>query len=452
MKKIFTLFVAVMAVMSLSAENYFLKSTWGESETATWKQMIDDDGSFVFAGDVFFDGKDIAINTKADDEGARIIKVENINSTLNYEAAPLAAGDSVFFVYVPDMYNAYDEKESGLMAMINFKKGAVIKVKGEWKEMLADDGSFVLFNEFFDGKDVAFATGKEIRNIKVANIHSMLNFEDAPIAAGDSVLFAYDPEEYSAYDETKSGLSAIINFKKGAAIRYQGEWKEMTVDPEDDDWFTFEKALFDGENVQIANGHEISSIKPENISAYINYEDAVLTKGDSVFFIFRPSMVNHYNEKESGLFAHITKKVGYALRGTWGEKVASWKNMILDAEQEDETYVLDNVLFDGKDVSIVSEEGIRTIKVENIIALMKEDYTEAVLEEGDLVMFVYTPDTYSHYDETQSGLAALIIKKKEATGVDNINVDTKAVKVMVNGQMLIIKNGKTYNVNGMLVK
>ena len=82
MKKILTLIVAAAAAISLNAESYFLKSTWGEGE-ASWKQMIEDDGSFIFEGNLYFDGNDIAINTQATDEGARIIKVENIDAIMN---------------------------------------------------------------------------------------------------------------------------------------------------------------------------------------------------------------------------------------------------------------------------------------------------------------------------------------------------------------------------------
>ena len=408
MKKIFTLFLALMAVVSIYADTYFLKSTWGEAE-ASWKQMIDDDGSFIFEGNVFFDGKDIAINTVASDEGARIIKVENIDATLNFEPAPLAAGDSVFFIYVPDMYNQYNEKESGLMAMINFKKGVAIQIKGAWKEMLADDGAFVLLNEYFDGKNVTLATGKDIRSIQPANITSLLNYEPASIAAGDSALFAYDPELYSAYDPAKSGLTAIINYKAGYAIKIGEAWKNLVDDdPEDHDWWILENVLFDGKNVQLAHGSGINQIKPKNIKAYISYEDAELSAGDSVMFIFRPSLVNSHDEKESGLNAHITKKAGYALKNSWGEKTVSWKAMV---KQDEDTYIIENVLFDGADIIILNGTDFRTIKPENIKAYLLPNYDEAELEAGDIVVFMYTPSDYAAMDPSKPGLSALIIEK-----------------------------------------
>ena len=38
-----------------------------------------------------------------------------------------------------------------------------------------------------------------------------------------------------------------------------------------------------------------------------------------------------------------------------------------------------------------------------------------------------------------------------ATAIDNTAVDTKAVKRIANGQLLIIRDGKTYNAQGQMV-
>ena len=222
MKKIFTFFVVLTAAISLNAESYFLKSTWGEAE-ASWKQMIEDDGSFIFEGDMYFDGNDIAINTQATDEGARIIKVENIDATLNYEPAELAKGDLVYFIYVPDMYNQYNEKESGMMAMINYKNGYALKSTWEedevyWKNMeKLDVDTFIIENVIFDGNDVSIVNGNEIRDIKVENIQAYLlpDYSETELAEGDEITFMYIPSEFNHEDETQSGLSAIKKAPQG---------------------------------------------------------------------------------------------------------------------------------------------------------------------------------------------------------------------------------------------
>lgn len=559
MKKILTFCVALTAAISLSAESYFLKNNWNGGDES-WIELTEDDGAFIGVG--VFGGNDFAINSTASDEGARVIKVENANASINMEDAELAVGDKVFFVYNPDEYASMDPKASGLFSMIIEKAGYAIK-NGTWKNLIDDDPDdhdwWVLPGAEFAGEDVAIMNGSNLRTIKIENINASINTDKAELSKGDSVLFVFRPSLVNRYDEKESGLYAHITNKNGFAIH--GTWGEKEASWKilakyDDESFFVENVLFDGQNVQVITGTEIYDIKPENIiallsdytdaeleagdivlfsftpdarSAYdetqsglmaliiekhgyalqsffgekelswkafvqddedpdffllknsifdgsdlyinnfagslgsrkieaknvigsINYEDAELAAGDSVDFLFRPSLVNAYDEKQSGLYAMINKKNGYALRGTWGSDDVLWKNMILDDSQDDETYVLNEVIFDGKDVQIAGEEGVRTIKVQNIIALMLEGYTEAVLEEGDLVLFVYTPDTYSHYDETQSGLMALIISKKSATGVQNISNDVKATKVLMNGQLFIIKNGNMFNAAGVVVK
>lgn len=348
-----------------------------------------------------------------------------------------------------------------MFAMINWKAGYAVKCGNAWKDMTVepeDADWWTMNNVLIDGKAIQLANGNEIRAIKPENILAYINYDAAELSVGDTVMLVYRPSLYNHYNEAESGMNAHIIYKNGYAVHSTwGEktasWKNMTVDPEDADWWTLNKMYFDGKDIQVVNGSEISTIKPENIQAYINYDDAELSEGDTVMFVFRPSLTNRYDETESGMYAHILVKNGYAIKGFWGEKTASWKNMILDENDKDkDTYLLENVIFEGEDVQFVSNEGIRTIKVENIKAYTLPDYEEAVLEKGDEIVFMYTPSAYNHYDEKESGLSALIVKKNEGDAVENITVGAKAMKVMIDGQLFIISNGKTYNVAGALVK
>jgi len=108
------------------------------------------------------------------------------------------------------------------------------------------------------------------------------------------------------------------------------------------------------------------------------------------------------------------------------------------------------VVCHGKPVQIVHDNVISTIKPENISAYINFD--DAELSAGDEAMFIFRPSLVNKYDEKESGLSALIIKKHDDNAIDNIEAETKAVKVLVNGQLMIIKNGKTYNDAGTLVK
>jgi uncharacterized protein YoaH (UPF0181 family) len=316
---------------------------------------------------------------------------------LNYEAAELAKGDSVLFVYNPEEYASMDPSKSGLIAMINWKNGYAITCEGAWKNMEEKDGSFIISKTSFDGEKVQLAHENQIRSIAVENIQALLNYEAAELAAGDSVMFVYDPEEYASMDPSKSGLIAMINWKAGFALKHAGAWKNMTVDKDDDDWWTLENVCFNGEDVAIVSENRIRPIKVENINGFLANDFAELSAGDSLMFVFRPSMENRYNEKESGLQAIIDWKNGYAISC---ESV--WKNM---TEKEGD-FVVEKAKFDGKDVQIVTGNQISQIKVENIQTLL--NYEAAELAAGDSVMFIFNPDLASAYDETKSGLIAMI--------------------------------------------
>jgi hypothetical protein len=120
--------------------------------------------------------------------------------------------------------------------------------------------------------------------------------------------------------------------------------------------------------------------------------------------------------------------------------------------KDEDTYLLDSVTFDGKDVALVKGNEIRTIKVENIPAYILPSYEETVLAEGDFIAFMYTPSEYASMDPKKPGLNALIIEQHKTEGFEFVEVSEKAVKVIMNGQFYIIKNGKAYNATGVVVE
>ena len=334
--------------------------------------------------------------------------------------------------------------------MIYYKNGYALKADEVWKNMTDDDGGFTfILKDAFGGENVQLVTGSNIRTIKPENISTTMNYDFATLAKGDSALFIYVPDMYNMFDEKESGMMAMINYKKGYAFKTGKVWEDMTKDEGD---YVTDNTLFDGNAVQIFHESEIKTIKPENIQTFINNDRAQLTKGDSAMFLFNPEMYNQYNEKESGLMAMINYKKGYALKSTWEENEVYWKNM---EKLDVDTFIIENVIFDGKDVSIVNGNEIRDIKVENIQAYLLPDYSETELAEGDEITFMYVPSKFNRDDETQSGLSALV-SNKIPQGVENVQgdevQDTKSMKVMKNGVIYILRNNNTYNVNGVLVK
>ena len=443
-----------LSALITKKHGYAIKGTWGEGEVS-WKALEVDtaDADWWTLNGVYFDGQDVWINNYAGEVGARKIKVANIKAYIANDFAQLSKGDTVDFIFRPSLVNQYDEKESGLNAIIEFKNGYALKANSNWVNLKDDDEEthdwWISKTILFNGENVAIVTGNLISTIKVENINAYIVEDDAELSAGDSVMFIFRPSLVNRYNEKESGLNAIINFKNGYALKNGAAWKNLTVDPKDEDWWTLENVCFAGKDMAIVNGNFIRSIKVENVKAYIDYDDAALSAGDTVEFIYRPSLYNAYDVKESGLNAIINFKNGYAIKGTWGEKTASWKNMVM---KDEDTYLLDSVTFDGKDVALVKGNEIRTIKVENIPAYILPSYEETVLAEGDFIAFMYTPSEYASMDPKKPGLNALIIEQHKTEGFEFVEVSEKAVKVIMNGQFYIIKNGKAYNATGVVVE
>ena len=417
-----------------------------------WKNLTEDEEDWWSVDGIKFDGKAVQI---VHGNEITTIKPENISATIDYDAAELSVGDTVRFIFRPSLVNQYNPKESGLQAMINWKNGYALHHANVWENLTVDAEDadwWTLEDVAFDGEDVAIVSGKEIRQIKVENINAYINLDAAELSAGDTVMFIFRPSLENKYNEKESGLQALINWKNGYALHHANVWKNLVdEDAVDHDWWILEDVAFDGNDVAIVSGKEIRQIKVENINAYINLENAELAAGDSVMFIFRPSLVNRYDEKESGLQALIGFKKGYAIFGEWSKEDKSWKDMT----EKEEFFVLENVVFDGNDVKLVNASVIRTIKVENIAVSLLDPTQggEAKLEKDDVVIFKYTPSKYDKDDATKSGLEAIIVEKNKQQGLFDIDVENnKTMKMMVNGQLFIINNGKVYNVNGVLVK
>lgn len=96
---------------------YFLKNNWDGAETWTWKEMTNDDGSYILA-EVVFGGEGVNLNTAESDEGAAWIAAEDIETfDLSYEPATLGALDTVVFFFDPEAVNTYTGA-NGLSAII----------------------------------------------------------------------------------------------------------------------------------------------------------------------------------------------------------------------------------------------------------------------------------------------------------------------------------------------
>lgn len=241
-------------------------------------------------------------------------------------------------------------------------------------------------------------------------------------------------------------------------------WKEMT---NDNGSYILAEVVFGGEGVNIntAESDEGASwIEAEDIETYYNlsYEPAILGALDTVVFIFDPEAVNTY-EGESGLSAIILGKYvapdpqpvladGFYLIGKIGG-VEGWNVADLKAEQKFAPN-LDNPVEFMLDVTLAEGDELKVVNVLN-------NEITAWFPGGESSNFVVTAayageKTVYFRPDNQGGegwhYGCIYIAPNQGTGISNTAVEGKAVKMIMDGQLLIIRNGKTYNVQGQQLK
>ena len=78
-------------------------------------------------------------------------------------------------------------------------------------------------------------------------------------------------------------------------------------------------------------------------------------------------------------------------------------------------------------------------------------FAELGVEAGDELTVLALYNEYNNKPQVKNAIF-VSVTKKDPTAISNTAVEGKAVKALVNGQVLIIKNGKTYNVLGTRVR
>ncbi len=240
-------------------------------------------------------------------------------------------------------------------------------------------------------------------------------------------------------------------------------WKEMT---NDNGSYILAEVVFGGEGVNIntAESDEGASwIEAEDIETYdLSFEPATLGALDTVVFIFDPEAVNTY-EGVSGLSAQILGKYvapvpepvlenGFYLIGKIGG-VEGWTIADLKAEQKFAPN-LDNPVEFMLDVTLAEGDELKVVNVLNneITAWFpggeSSNFNVTAAYAGEKTVY-FRPDQEGgegwHY-------GCIYIAPNQGTGISNTAVEGKAVKMIMDGQLLIIRNGKTYNVQGQQLK
>lgn len=139
--------------------------------------------------------------------------------------------------------------------------------------------------------------------------------------------------------------------------------------------------------------------------------------------------------------------ITYALMGVKGD----WTTGIaltVNADNADEYLLLGQEIAEGDAVKVVTlTDGVATAWCGNVDEASQVTYTKDE-ENGNIIL---APGKYDFYFKVKEDLI-YIASAGPTTSIDNIIVDTKAVKAVVNGQLIIVKGSVKYNALGQVIK
>ena len=143
----------------------------------------------------------------------------------------------------------------------------------------------------------------------------------------------------------------------------------------------------------------------------------------------------------------IPSVITYVLMGVAGDW-ATGIDMTVNQDNENEYVLLGQDIAEGDAVKVVTlTDGEATAWCGNV-----DEYSVAHSfdENGNIVL---APGKYNFYFKVNANLIYIAaVNPGPATALENIAVEGKAVKAIVNGQLIIIKNGVQYNAQGQVIK
>ena len=365
MKKLLSLFVALTAVISLSAKTLYLNpGVWGDQDGRFAVYTIDDEGWANFAA---VEGEEVILSAEIPATTTKVVicrmdatleknewesvqnQTEDLTIPEGKDLVTIVSWGESWGAKCPAEWSKYGEEPQPEPAKYFMKHNFEGGEEWTWKEMSlmpaeesGDDVTYILENVIFQGGGVNINKEEKDEDALWIPADKILaydaNLDPATLEAGDKVTFLFVPELVSVH-EFKYGLSAIITEKGEPIIPEQdkyfmkhnfegGEewtWKEMSLMPAeesgDDVTYILENVIFHGNGVNINTEEKDEDalwIPTEYILAYdANLDPAVLEAGDKVTFLFVPELVS-VHEFKYGLSAIITEK-GEPIVEDWAE-------------------------------------------------------------------------------------------------------------------------------------
>jgi hypothetical protein len=340
-----------------------------------------------------------------------------------------------------------------------------------WKEMVAQsDGSYLLENVVFGGTGVNIntsASDEGSRYVAAENIPTMdmTIFDMGTLGALDTVAFVYTPSEYNSYNpDEESGLSAYITGKYVPGETPQPVAHTYTVagnltdafgtawDPANaaNDMVKQEDGTYKWEKAELALAAGTVQFKVCEDHAWdvaypaSDYQLAIAEAGEYTITIT-------FNPETKAVDAAATKTgdavvtVNYYLAGSakgWEAKAENIFTLNAEAGEGIEEYVIETTLEVGEGLKVLSSTG--TWYPEG----MGNEYIVDQNHAGTTTIY-FRPAGNA---EWAAFGGFMYVVPTGTVGFDNTAVDAKAVKVLRDGQVIIIRGEHEYTTMGQMIK
>ncbi len=340
-----------------------------------------------------------------------------------------------------------------------------------WKEMVAQtDGSYLLENVVFGGTGVNIntsASDEGSRYVAAENIPTMdmTIYDMGTLGALDTVAFVYTPSEYNSYNpDEESGLSAYITGKYVPGETPQPVAHTYTVagnltdafgtawDPENaaNDMVKQEDGTYKWEKAELALAAGTVQFKVCEDHAWdvaypaSDYQLAIAEAGEyTITITFNPETkaVNAVATKTGDAVVTVDYYLVGSVKG-WEAKAENIFTLNAEAGEGIEEYVIETTLEVGEGLKVLSSTG--TWYPEG----MGNEYVVDQNHAGTTTIY-FRP---AGNTEWAAFGGFMYVVPTGTVGFDNTAVDAKAVKVLRDGQVIIIRGEHEYTTMGQMIK
>ena len=425
---------------------YYMKNNWNAGADWTWKEMTPDNAGLYMLANVVYGGTGVNYNTEevdatatwvaeADILGDKLAAKDTVNLVLNPTAGTVTA--TIVGKYVPSGDTKYYMKN-------NWDAAA----DWTWKEMTKDGDNYKLENVVFGGGGVNYNTEAVDAGATWVEVADFLGDE---IGAKDTVNFVLNPTAGTVTAKLigkyqPSGCEGKFGIKVGETII------EFAKNESQTQWTEYYKQGVTLTQGQVFTLYDICA-EVAFTATISGYEGFTPTTGG--WTVTETGVYDFYLKLIEGADELYVDKQGPAPDPTvevWGS-MNNWSvglPLTLSADKTTAT-ITANIEADSYDFKIRVNGEWRS----NAQTFTRQNNSATGITMNEDANMIFVADMNGNYTVTWTlATSALsIVYPTTPTAVENLMAPANEMrKVMLNGTLYILRDGKVYNVQGQLIR